>query len=280
MMRLGGPVFTDNADPAEIALAHKKLGYRAAYLPARADLADDAAIARARDAFAKQDIAIAEVGAWCNPLDNDPQKAKEARDYIAGRLALADQLGARCCVDIVGSRDSARWDASSAACYSDDFFDLAVETYRSIIDQVKPTRTYMTFETMPYQFLDSAEEYMRLLIAIDRPAAAAHVDLCNCICSPRLYYRSGDLARHFFKLLGGKIKSCHLKDLILDDKGGTVKFYEVLPGTGGVDLRAYLKCADSLADCPMMIEHLPDEAAYTQARAHAQGLMRELGIEG
>lgn len=279
-MRLGAPVYLDSQDPADIARAHRALGYRAAYLPGNVDVSSDAAIRRLREAFAKEDVIIAEVGAWVNPLDGDPKKAKEAREHITARLALADQVGARCCVDIVGSVDTDDWAGASAACYSDDFFALVVEVYRGIIDAVKPKNTFMTFETMPFHFLDSAEEYLRLLVAIDRPAAAAHLDLCNCIYSPRLYYNSGELARHTFKLLGGKIRSCHLKDLRLDDAGGTVKFYEVLPGTGQVDIGAYLRCADALPDCPMMLEHLPDEAAYDQARRHVQGLMAELGIQG
>jgi len=33
-IRLGGPVFNAPQDPEELALAHRKLGYRAAYCPA------------------------------------------------------------------------------------------------------------------------------------------------------------------------------------------------------------------------------------------------------
>ena len=33
-IRLGGPVFSAPKDPEELALAHRKLGYRAAYCPA------------------------------------------------------------------------------------------------------------------------------------------------------------------------------------------------------------------------------------------------------
>ena len=33
VVRLGGPIFTDTNDPAEMARAHRRLGYNAAYCP-------------------------------------------------------------------------------------------------------------------------------------------------------------------------------------------------------------------------------------------------------
>jgi hypothetical protein len=68
--------------------------------------------------------------------------------------------------------------------------------------------------------------------------------------------------------------------LRLDDAGGTVKFYETVAGTGSFDIAAYLRCADKLPDCPVMLEHLPDEATYDIARTHVQGLMAQNGIKG
>lgn len=279
-LRLGGPVFLSSDDPRELAREHVRLGYRAAYCPPAAMLAQDADIARVREAYAAEDVVIAEVGAWCNPLDPDAQKAAAARENIAQRLALAEELGARCCVNIIGSFNPDNWAGCHPGLYGDAFFDQAVEVYQGIIDRVKPARTAMTFETMPYYFLDGPEEYLRFLAAINRQGAGVHIDMCNCVSSPRAYYDNAALTRRTFKMLGGLIRSCHLKDLTLCDKGSTAKFYETPLGTGGFDVAEVLRCASRLDDCPVMLEHLPDEATYDAARSHAQKIMGENDLNG
>src|SRR5512140_1519608 len=54
-IRLGGPAFADTQDPEELALAHRKLGYSAAYCPG-ISLKDSARIRAVADAFAKHDV--------------------------------------------------------------------------------------------------------------------------------------------------------------------------------------------------------------------------------
>src|SRR5947209_20287938 len=87
-MRLGGPLFQNYSDADAWVAALRERGYRAAYMQA----AD------------KEGILIAEVGIWNNPLNRDEQERRQAIDYCQQRLALADALDARCCVNISGSR--------------------------------------------------------------------------------------------------------------------------------------------------------------------------------
>ena len=95
---------------------------------------------------------------------------------------------------------------------------MIVETTRSIIDAVKPKRTYYTLETMPWAYPDSPDSYLALLQAIDRERFAVHLDPVNLICSPQRYYSSGRLIRECFEKLGPHIKSCHAKDILLQTK--------------------------------------------------------------
>ncbi|MHC4400565.1 MAG: sugar phosphate isomerase/epimerase, partial [Planctomycetota bacterium] len=96
-IRLGAPVFDAPEEPEEIARAHRKLGYRAAYCP-RVDLDDGDRIRDVREAFAKHDVVIAEVGRWCNLLEADPGKRAANLEKVTDGLALAEAVGARCCV--------------------------------------------------------------------------------------------------------------------------------------------------------------------------------------
>ncbi len=80
-IRLGGPVFNMPQDPEEMALAHRKLGYRAAYCPG-VGLNEKERIRDISAAFAKHDVAIAEVGRWVNLLDADPAKRAAMNDIV------------------------------------------------------------------------------------------------------------------------------------------------------------------------------------------------------
>src|SRR5512140_3707049 len=117
-VRLGGPIFLRSNDPAELAREHRRLGYSAAYCPATT-LADAAKVERA---FAAENVVIAEVGAWKNMLDPDVARRKENLAYVVERCALAEAVGARCCVDIAGSYHPEIWYGLHPKNVSKEFF--------------------------------------------------------------------------------------------------------------------------------------------------------------
>ena len=80
-MRLGGPIFINSDDPGALAREHRRLGYRAAYVP-KVELQDKDRLQAIVNEFAAQDVVLAEVGAWVNMLDPDAEK-RRASD-IAG----------------------------------------------------------------------------------------------------------------------------------------------------------------------------------------------------
>jgi sugar phosphate isomerase/epimerase len=148
-VRLGGPIFLKSDDPDELAREHRRLGYSAAYCPA-AEANDSARVEAIRKAFAAQNVVIAEVGAWKNMLDPDAEKRRQNLDYVTQRLALAEGVGARCCVDIAGSYNPDYWYGAHPKNLSREFFDATVENCRHIIDEIKPKRTLFTIEMMPW----------------------------------------------------------------------------------------------------------------------------------
>ena len=92
-LRLGGPIFVKTEDPDELAAAHQKLGYRAAYCP-KVDLKDSTRVRAIAAAFSKRDLVIAEVGRWVNLLDADVEKRAANLKLVTEGLALADEIGA------------------------------------------------------------------------------------------------------------------------------------------------------------------------------------------
>jgi sugar phosphate isomerase/epimerase len=122
-IRLGGPIFVKSDDPAALAREHRRLGYSAAYCPDIATLEDAKLLEQIKRAFASESVLIAEVGAWKNLLDPDPQKRRENLDYVSQRCALADAVGALCCVDIAGSFNPTSWYGPDPKNLSREFFD-------------------------------------------------------------------------------------------------------------------------------------------------------------
>jgi sugar phosphate isomerase/epimerase len=275
-MRLGAPLFADCSTPEKWIAELRRKGYSAAFCPVGTD-APDARIAEFEQAAREADIVIAEVGAWSSPLCRDEATAKDGWRRCVEGLRLADRIGANCCVNVSGSR-GLPWSGPDAENLTEATFDLIVETYRRVIDEVQPTRTCFTLETMEWMYPDSPESYVQLVKAIDREHFAVHFDPTNLVCSPQLYYRTGEIIREFVAKLGPRIKSCHAKDISLSDRA-TVHLDEVLPGTGNLDYRTFLTELDTLdPDVPLLIEHLATEEQYDQAAAFIRQTSEAVGV--
>jgi len=276
-IRLGGPIFLKSDDPAELAKEHRRLGYSAAYCPA-ATLSDSARISAIRHAFAAENVVISEVGAWKNMLDPDAAVRAANLKYVTERLALADAVGARCCVDIAGSYKPKVWYGPDPKNLSKEFFDATVENCRTVIDAVKPTHARFTVEMMPWSLPDGPDSYVQLIHAVDRKAFGVHLDVCNVINSPTRFYHNSGVIKECFSKLGPWIISCHAKDLhwVMEYN---VHFQEVAPGRGEIDYKTYLtELALCPAEAPLMLEHLSTAAEYEEGKQFILRAGRAAGV--
>lgn len=275
-MRLGGPVFSNCSEPHLWLAALREKGYTAAYCPID-NKASDADCQKWADAAKSAGIVIAEVGAWSNPMAPDEVKRKEALAHCQKQLDLAERIGARCCVNIAGSRGE-QWDGHHPDNLTPATFDLIVETTRAIIDAVNPKHTFFSLETMPWMYPDSPDSYLDLIKAIDRPGFAAHLDPVNLVSSPQRFYSNAALIRECFAKLGPHIRSCHAKDIALSQKL-TVHLDEIRAGLGGLDYAVFLQELNRLEpDTPLMLEHLSSEEEYTLAAEHIRSKASAAGL--
>ncbi len=276
-LRLGGPLFVSDADPEAWAQRAVDLRYRAVYAP-NVNLADKDRIKAVVDAVEKRNLIIAEVGRWVNLMDADPEKRAKNLQTVTDGLALADELNARCCVDIAGSFNKESWYGPDPKNVGDEFFDLAVENARKIIDAVKPKRAKLAYEMMGWAIPDTADNYLRLAKAIDRPAFGVHIDACNMINSPDKFWNNGRMIDEAFDKLGPMIVSAHAKDLQWVTELN-VHFVECMIGEGTLDYGTYLKRLASLPnDVPLMIEHFKTAEEYDRAKQHIFKVGAENGI--
>jgi sugar phosphate isomerase/epimerase len=276
-LRLGAPVSVAGDDPEALARAHRAKGYRAAYCPA-VPLDDGARLRATAEAFARHDVVIAEVGRWVNLLDADAATRRKNLQTVIEGLALAEAVGARCCVDIAGSFSTTSWFGPHPDNLSQRFFDAAVENARTILDAVKPKRARFCYEMMAWSLPDSPDACLRLVEAVDRAAFAVHLDPCNLVNSPARYYRSSELVRECYRKLGPLIASVHAKDLTWELEMA-VRFREVPIGKGSIDYGVLLsEHASNAPDAPLMLEHLANEAEYDCARDAIRAAGRSAGI--
>lgn len=267
-MRIGAYIMQPYQDADEYIRQLLSKNYRAAYCPEYLkDTRQQAEIKELRQGLQENDIVLAEVGTWVNPLSPNKQEREKAIAYIIERLALADELQAKCCVNVIGSLTDEYWYAPCAANFTEEFWDVSVSTYQRIIDEVKPKNTRMTFEIMPYSLLDDVEGYLHFLNMLNRPnETAVHLDVANLIHDVRTLYDQHAIWKGAFEKLGPKIVSVHVKDLHLDSKALNTQLIEVIPGHGQLDLEYVFQGLRTLSsDVPVMLEHLPDEASYDAA---------------
>jgi sugar phosphate isomerase/epimerase len=276
-VRLGRPFSQTWDSPGEWIATLRREGFRAAYWPLPDDAGDDEVRAYA-DAAAAADVVIAEVGAWrSNPISPDDAERAAAIAYCAAQLELADRVGARCCVNVAGSRGG-EWDAPHPDNLSEDTFALIVDSARAIVDAAQPRRTFFTLEPMPWIIPDSPDRYLALLEAIGRERFAVHLDPTNMINTPARYFDNAGFLRECFDKLGPHIKCCHAKDVTMSGEL-PVHIAEVIPGRGTLDYEVLLREMDRLdPDTPILVEHLTQDEEYREAAGHVRAVAKRLGV--
>ena len=276
-VRIGAPVFFSDADP-ELWAAEAKKKYRAVYAP-NVSLDDKDRIKAVLAAVEKHDLVIAEVGAWSNMLDSDPKKREETLNHVIRCTVLADELNAKCCVNIAGSFSTQHWAGPDRRDLTKEYFDATVENVRKILDAAKPKRTKFALEMMPWALPDSVDSNLKLIRAINRPGLGVHVDVVNLVNSPEKIWNTTDIINDVFNRLSPWIVSCHAKD-IKWIHASAVQFDECALGEGHLDYATYLKrvATHPDKDLPLMVEHMPDEATYDQCRKYLLKIAGENGI--
>lgn len=259
--------------PEEWAARHKALGLEAVVFPV-SHLDGMQTVQAYRKAAGDAGLCIAEVGVWRNTLAADPDERRRWIRYAIRQLEMADEIGALCCVNVVGTPYGPRWDGGYRDNFSDGLWDMAVRMIREIIDAVRPRRTKYCIEPMPWMIPGSPDECLRLLEAVDRPAFGMHLDVVNMITSPQRYFRNDAFLDECFAKLKGTICSCHLKDIRLREEY-TFQLEETACGAGSLDLERYARLASAERPrMPLIIEHLDGDEAYLASVEYVQ---RRLG---
>lgn len=270
-MKLGVSSPLQHDSPKQWAQKHKGLGLEAINFSLNCE--DEPALVEEYVKEAKaQGLVIAEVGVWRNTLDPDEDARKKAIRFAIGQLELADEIGAGCCVNIIGAKGS-RWDGAYKENFSKDTWEMGVKTIRGIIDAVQPHNTFFTIEPMPWMVPTGPDEYIHLLEAVGRDRFAVHMDILNWMTTPQRYFFNEEFIDECFEKLGKYVKSCHLKDVLMEEDY-TLSFRETSMGNGAINIRHFITTAMSYnKDMPFIIEHLNTDEEYLDSIRYVKNIM-------
>ncbi len=269
-MKLGIAKTLAHVSPEEWAQKHRALGLSAVCFPC-SHTDDQQTIDRYVQACRVFDLQIAEVGAWKNLLVSDLAERETNFAYCKGRLELAEYIGADCCVNISGAKGEI-WDGPYRENYSEKTYEEIILTVQRLIDAVKPRKTFYTLEPMPWMHPFSPEDYLQMIRDIDRDGFAVHMDIVNMINTPEKYLFCREFTDCAFAILGKYIKSCHIKDVVLQPQLTTI-IRETALGTGGFDLKHYIDCIDTVSpEMSVVIEHLDGEDDYIRAVEYVKSI--------
>lgn len=242
----------------------KEIGCKAAVFPLDCRASDET-VSQYVKAASENDVVIAEVGVWRNTMSADPAERKAMMKYAVEQLALAERIGARCCVNVAGTSHGPRWDGGYKGNFSKETRKEIVSMVRTIIDEVNPKKTKFTLEPMPWMVPTSPDDYLRLIDEVDRDGFGVHLDLINMVTSPERYFFLDEFMDEAFEKLGGRILSCHLKDVKLLEEY-TFRLAECACGEGILDVKRYMNKASAIdKDMPMIIEHLHNDDEYKRS---------------
>ncbi len=271
-MLLGVSSSLAHSNPQEWAAKHVSLGLKCVNFPVNFEAGEETYMAY-KKAADEAGLVIAEVGIWKNTLAADLSERQKNIDYAVGQLKMADQIGARCCVNVAGTPYGPRWDGGYRENFSEEAWKLIIKMIQEIIDRASPVHTKFSIESMPWMIPSSPDEYVRLINEVNREAFGAHLDVVNMITSPDRYFFNDKFLKECFDKLKGKICSCHLKDIRLKEEY-TFQLEECACGEGSLDIKLFSRLAtEEQPDMPMIIEHLTTDEEYIASVKYVRNLL-------
>jgi Xylose isomerase-like TIM barrel. len=277
-IRIGAAsMYFSDKDPEAWAKNAREMQYRAVDAP-EVSINDTARIKAILAAVKRHDLMIAQVGRWMNLMDADPEKRKANLALTTEGLALADELNAKCCINIAGTLNTEKWDGPHPNNLSEDTFDLAVENARKIIDAVNPKRAVLCYEMMGWAIPDTPECCLKLIRAIDRKGYGVHLDIYNMITSPDKFWNNTSLINKTFDMLGQWIVGAHAKDVRYNITTNT-HIVECPSGEGVFDHATMLNRLATLPqEVSLLIEHMRSQEDYLKCRDYLFKVAAETGV--
>ncbi len=243
-----------------------------------ADMPDEECAAFGEEAR-RLGLVIGETGMWENLMTADPDLQRARIERVRALLAMADVMGCRCVISLVGARHS-----SDSPLAPDPLMltERGIREFRDVVlrilDGLELRSTSYAIEPWCNTFFYQPEDIHRFLHSVDHPGLRLHLDLMNMV-SRETFHDTTALVQRTFDLLDEHVVSAHLKDLRWDFGHMMLKWDEVLVGDGVLDYAAYLRrLAELPLDTTCYCEHLSTEAEYAENFARIHAIADRVGV--
>jgi len=204
-------------------------------------------IARLKQELAKNQVEVAMMGAYFNPIHSNKQLVKEAVVNFKAHLERAKDFGTELVGTETGSYndDQWTWHPDNA---SEEAYQGVLQTFRELLPTAQESGTYLTIEPAYHHVISSPTRLKRLVDELESPNVRVIFDLFNLLHDGNTHEQH-QLIDEMVELFYDKIRIVHAKDFVLED--GKIK--QVAPGKGMLDYPYLLKKLGELKTKPKII---------------------------
>lgn len=222
--------------------------------------ASDNDVRALKDALAANDVVLFDVHTYTNNLHPDPAVREQNHRYVIRQCETADRLGASTITTHVGTNATETPIAPHRDNWTMASWRDGVAVMKKICRETAGMRPLIAIEPVNMTCMNNPRAFRRLLDDVADPRLKVCLDPVNMI-NLGVYFRTTELIRECFELLGNDIVSGHCKDTYILPDRMSVFITEVMPGKGTMDIAAYLEGLSRLdAPRPLLVEHGHSEA--------------------
>jgi len=143
---------------------------------------------------------------WLIPISSrNPEKSRRGAEAIRQLIRIAAALEAEMVLVIPGVVSNAILSPEEEIVPYDEAYDRSRETLAALAGDAAEHGVILALENVPGKFLLSPLEMRTFIDGIGSPAAAAYLDIANCV-------HNNGYPEQWIRILGERIRNVHLKD--------------------------------------------------------------------
>lgn len=240
-------------------------------------------IRKATSKLLENRITIAGIGAYFfNPCHPDEKTRRQFYEQAVETIKLSSELKDRPPLFIgAGSRSvvGSGW-VPHKDNYTDWAFKMSVKGLKELCKVAEDYNIVLGLEVGVSTVAYSGKRCAQLIDEVGSEKLKMHMDACNFITFPFVYYNNTTFLNELFDDLHGKIIDGHLKDFVAEEGHNiTTVMKHVPPGKGNMDWDTYLKRLDQEIGLKgyaifeyVTLEELPEAMAFIKAKAKKLGI--------
>lgn len=198
-------------------------------------------------ALKSNEIEVAMLGAYFNPVHSNKKKVAQTVDYFKKHLKMAKQFHTTLVGTETGSYNDDQWTFHEKNSSEEAFLEVK-KVFSELLPVAKEEGIYLAIEPAYQHVISSPQRLRRLLDELNHDHIRVTFDLFNLL-SIHTYQNQHAIVDEMIELFNEDIRVIHAKDFIIEN--GTLK--QVAPGQGLLDYPYLLEKISQLPTDPIII---------------------------